>query len=151
MKLYRFLPLILAASLMAASCSKDESVPDTQLDDDIVKINEYLAANGLSAQSTASGLHYIIETEGTGGHPGANSIVDVEYKGYLLDGTVFDERRTSFPLGNVIKGWQEGIPLFKKGGKGKLFIPSTLGYGNKQNGSIPANSVLVFDIELFDF
>lgn len=151
MKMYHLLLLIFSVSLLATSCSKDEFDPTKQLEKDLAQINQYLTDKGLSAKSTASGLHYIIETEGTGGHPDLSSTVDVEYKGYLLDGSVFDARRTTFPLSNVIEGWQEGIPLFQKGGKGKLLIPSGLGYGNRAAGTIPANSVLVFDIELFGF
>jgi FKBP-type peptidyl-prolyl cis-trans isomerase FkpA len=74
----------------------------------------------------------------------------------LLDGTEFDSSlkpgRTPFEFtigqGMVIKGWDEGIPMFKVGGKGKLLIPANLGYGENEQGSIPANSVLIFDIEL---
>ena len=56
----------------------------------------------------------------------------------------------TFPLSGVIQGWQEGIPLFKEGGSGILLIPSALGYGSQSVGSIPANSVLIFDINLID-
>ena len=56
----------------------------------------------------------------------------------------------TFPLSGVIQGWQEGIPLFKEGGSGILLIPSALGYGSQSVGTIPANSVLIFDINLID-
>ena len=58
---------------------------------------------------------------------------------------------STFPLLNVIAGWQEGIPLFSKGGEGKLFIPASLGYGYNASNGIPGGSVLIFDIELIDF
>jgi FKBP-type peptidyl-prolyl cis-trans isomerase FkpA len=83
----------------------------------------------------------------------AESTVTVAYKGYLTDGTVFDESDSNgitFSLRNVIQGWQEGIPLFKEGGSGMLLIPSALGYGSSSQGQIPANSVLIFEITLID-
>ena len=82
--------------------------------------------------------------------------VTVHYHGTLLDGTVFDSsvergEPISFSLGQVIPGWQEGIPYLKKGGKGKLIIPSHLAYGGRRAGKIPPFSVLVFEVELIDF
>ncbi|MGZ5283048.1 MAG: FKBP-type peptidyl-prolyl cis-trans isomerase [Bacteroidia bacterium] len=121
-------------------------------------IEAYAKEKNLSVQKTESGLYYVIETPGTGENPKAGTEVTVHYKGYLLDGTVFDEsykrgEPITFPLGvgQVIRGWDEGIALFKKGGKGKLLIPSPLAYGDRESGPIPANSILVFDIELLDF
>ncbi len=121
---------------------------------DVQKIKDYLSDNNITAQSTSSGLHYVIEQEGTGGNPGQKSTVTVFYKGYLLNGQVFDQTGTSpisFPLKQVILGWREGIPFFKKGGKGKLFLPSALAYGNIPLQGIPANSVLIFEVELVNF
>ncbi len=135
-------------------CIPDPISAEEQLGMDTKKIKAYLADNNLVAESTASGLHYIIEEEGTGGHPNLNSEVTVNYKGYLLNGKVFDQTNTTpvtFPLKNLILGWQQGIPLLQKGGKGKFFLPSGLGYGRQATGSIPANSVLIFEIELVNF
>jgi FKBP-type peptidyl-prolyl cis-trans isomerase FkpA len=142
---------LLSFSLLVSSCIKD---PEVQLENDIDKIEKYLDDKGLIALSTESGLHYIIEVEGTGGNPTINDDVTVFYKGYFLNEEVFDETSASpvtFPLANVIEGWQEGIPLFKKGGKGKLLIPSGLGYGLFPPPGIKKNAVLIFDIELVDF
>lgn len=140
--------------VLLVSCKKDLT-PEEQLQKDLGLIRQYLADNNLTADSTSSGLHYIITKEGTGGNPPANSTVTVKYKGYLLDGTVFDETTGSstatFPLFNLIQGWQEGIPLLKKDGKGTFLVPSYLGYGSSPVGSIPANSVLIFEIELVKF
>lgn len=114
-------------------------------------IELYLQENNINANKTEQGLYYLIEEEGTGESPTANSNVTVAYKGYLLNGTVFDESSStgiSFNLNQVISGWTLGIPLFKEGGKGKLFIPPSLGYGNQAIGSIPPDSALVFDINL---
>jgi FKBP-type peptidyl-prolyl cis-trans isomerase FkpA len=150
---FPFLALLLV-SVLASSCGKEDLTPTEQLAEDIKKIEEYLADNNLVAQSTASGLHYIIETEGSGGHPSLSDEVSVIYKGYYLDGKVFDQVSGSpitFPLDGVIAGWQEGIPLFKKGGKGKLFLPSALAYGEFPPPGIRKNAVLAFDVELVDF
>ncbi len=121
---------------------------------DVQKIKDYLSNNNFTAQSTSSGLHFLVEQEGTGGNPKQSSTVTVFYKGYLPNGQVFDQTGAnpiSFPLNQVILGWREGIPLFKKGGKGKLFIPSALAYGNRPLPGIPANSVLIFEVELVNF
>ncbi|MBI1228360.1 MAG: peptidylprolyl isomerase [Bacteroidetes bacterium] len=136
------------------SCIPDPVSTDEQRAKDIKKIEQYLEDNNLVAQSTASGLHYIIEEPGTGGNPNINSQVTVKYKGYLLSGDVFDETGdtpVTFALKNLILGWQEGIPLLQKGGKGTFFLTSELGYGRNGAGSIPGNSPLIFEIELVNF
>lgn len=125
---------------------------------DIKKKNEadilkYIQDNTLDAQKTSSGLYYVItKSINDGDKPNSNSNVTVAYKGFLLDGTVFDESPVegiSFGLNQVIPGWTEGIPLFKKGEEGILLIPSHLGYGNAGIGSIiKGGDVLVFDINL---
>ena len=122
------------------------------------QITQYLSDKGLTGkgQFTDSGLYYIIDVAGTGTKPDISSTVEVKYTGTLLDGTQFDSSSSqatgtaTFALLQVIKGWQEGIPFFKEGGKGKLIIPSALGYGSQKQSKIPKNSVLVFDIELVD-
>lgn len=121
-------------------------------DEEDVEILEYLLSNNLTAQKTATGLYYIVESEGDGEFPSLSSLVTVEYTGYLLNGEVFDRGTLeNFSLSRVISGWQEGIPLFSRNGIGKLIIPSHLGYGASRTGTIPAYSILVFDIELVNF
>lgn len=141
-----FLPLIVITLLIGA-CKKTES--------DRQKMDKYIADHNLKGEYTPSGLYVVIDTLGTGGHPGAKSTVKVEYTGYLLNGSKFDGTQAGkpieFPLNQVIDGWQEGIPKFQKGGKGKLIIPSQLGYGSYSQPGIPANSVLVFDVHLVDW
>ncbi|MCB0667881.1 MAG: FKBP-type peptidyl-prolyl cis-trans isomerase [Saprospiraceae bacterium] len=144
--------------LLVSSCKKedDQLPPAEQLALDITIIETYLATNNLQAEKTASGLHYIIKEEGTGEHPLPTSRVTVKYKGYFVDGTVFDQtppaNTLTFGLNEVIPGWTEGIPLLKSGGgKGMLLIPSALGYGRPGRGSIPPNKVLLFDVTLLDF
>lgn len=120
------------------------------------EIEAYLDEHGLTAQKTDSGIHYIIREEGGRKKPTMKHKVTCHYRGYLTNGNTFDSSYDSrkpitFPLRKVIQGWQEGIPLFGKGGKGTLFIPSKLGYGSNPPGGIPADAVLIFDIELIDF
>lgn len=133
------------------NCKKKNTVNQPEVDEQI--ITQYISDHNLTANATGSGLYYVITSQGTGVQPTLASSVTVKYKGYLVDGSVFDQSNNggaTFPLNGVIKGWQEGIPLFKKGGKGILLIPSALGYGSNAQGKIPANAVLIFDIELLD-
>ncbi|MFM2267785.1 MAG: hypothetical protein RL757_1226 [Bacteroidota bacterium] len=145
MKKLLFSVLAIFGISFAFSCSKS--------DDE--KITQFIADKGWTAAKTDEGLYYVIDSSGVGTtYPTLSSTVKVKYKGYLLDGTVFDQSAAAgieFGLAQVIEGWQIGIPKFKKGGKGKLIIPASLGYGSRAVGSIPSNSVLVFEIELFDF
>jgi peptidylprolyl isomerase len=107
-------------------------------------------------KTTASGLQYLVLQQGSGDrHPTATSTVRVHYHGTLVNGTVFDSsvergETISFPLNRVIPGWTEGVQLMKVGDKFRFFIPSGLGYGNRSAGKIPAGSVLIFDVELFE-
>jgi len=107
------------------------------------------------ATKSASGLVYCEMTPGTGQQPALASTVEVHYHGTLTDGTVFDSsvergQTISFPLGGVIKGWQEGLQLMKEGGKAMLVIPSELGYGDSGSGeTIPPGATLRFEVELF--
>lgn len=105
--------------------------------------------------SLPSGLKYKVVQEGAGKYPEKGKKVKVHYKGYLTDGTKFDSSfdrnepiEITLGVGQVIKGWDEGIGLFKVGSKGVLKIPAELGYGARGVGSIPANSTLFFDIEV---
>ena len=135
------------------ACENKESLTQAEKDDKI--INDYLTDNNLEAEYHSSGLYYSIIDEGSEGHPDLSSIVEVRYKGYLTNNQVFDQttgdETIEFLLADLIKGWQIGIPLLQKGGSGIFYLPSSLGYGSRAIGSIPANSVLIFEIELVDF
>ncbi|MDA9266993.1 FKBP-type peptidyl-prolyl cis-trans isomerase [Salibacteraceae bacterium] len=147
MKLVQSIALI-GILLISFSCKKDND-DQAAIDDKIIK--DYIAENSLDAEPTGTGLYVVINEEGSGFNPSQNSNVSVYYKGYFTDGEVFDEtgrEPISFKLSQVIQGWQEGIPYFKPGGSGILLIPSALGYGSDDVGAIPANSVLIFDIDL---
>lgn len=129
-------------------------VPNEEIyQENINTIQQYLADNNLVANSTNSGLHYIIEDPGSESKPDLCDEVTLAYSGMLPNGFVFDASpEIEFPLIGFIRGWWEGIPLFGKGGKGTLLIPSYLAYGDQSpGGGIPANSVLIFNIELKDF
>jgi FKBP-type peptidyl-prolyl cis-trans isomerase FkpA len=115
------------------------------------ELKAYAAKKGWVLDSLPSGLFYVIEKQGTGGNPTINSTVTVTYKGYTSDDKIFDGSTGTFSLSNVIKGWQQGIPLFKKGGKGRLLIPSKLAYGTQGSGSIKPRQPIIFDVELIDF
>ena len=115
------------------------------------EINDYLAKNKLTAEKTESGLYYIINEPGTGAQPTPTSNVTVAYKGSFINGTIFDQsgpEGISFGLDQVVKGWTEGIPHFKAGGSGILFVPAHLGYGNDTMGPIPGGSALIFEVKL---
>jgi len=108
-------------------------------------------------KTTESGLQYSIITEGEGKTADSGNVVTVHYSGFLLDGTKFDssvERDDPFNfllgMGQVIPGWEEGLKLMKKGSKSRLVIPPELGYGGLSVGTIPPNSILIFDVELVD-
>ena len=104
--------------------------------------------------TTASGLQYEVIKKADGPQPKATDVVTVHYEGKLIDGKVFDssvERGSpiDLPVSGVIPGWVEGLQLMHVGEKYKLYIPSELAYGAQSpSPSIPANSVLVFDLEL---
>jgi peptidylprolyl isomerase len=130
----------------------------------ILAIGSSLLMSGLNtAQSasptaitTATGLQYIDQTVGTGPSPQKGQKVTVHYTGTLENGTKFDsskDRGTPFTftigVGQVIKGWDEGVSTMKVGGVRKLIIPADLGYGSRGAGAvIPANATLHFDVEL---
>jgi FKBP-type peptidyl-prolyl cis-trans isomerase FkpA len=112
------------------------------------------AATEEGAVKTASGLIYTELLAGTGAQPAAANTVKVHYHGTLVDGSVFDSsvdrgEPITFPLGNVIPGWQEGLQMMKVGGKARLVIPSDLAYGDQgRPGTIPGGSTLIFEVEL---
>ncbi len=117
---------------------------------------EFLAENKAKdgVVETASGLQYIVLTQGEGPSPAAADRVTVHYEGKLLDGTVFDStyergEPAEFVLDSVISGWTEGVQLMKVGSKYRFFIPSDLAYGGRGAGQdIGPNATLTFEVEL---
>ncbi len=126
-------------------------------DEEIVIIEEYLAENNIEAKSTESGLHYVIEKEGKGDFIKVGDSLKIHYTGTLLNGEKFDSSLDKgeplvfqlMPMG-MIGGWIEGLTYFKRGGKGMLIIPSSLGYGSRDMGTIKPNSILKFEIEVLE-
>ncbi|AUC20797.1 MULTISPECIES: FKBP-type peptidyl-prolyl cis-trans isomerase [Polaribacter] len=143
-----YLTLFLSVILFTSCISDDEVTCTPQTDEDII---EYIESNDLVTTKTASGLYYSVNNEGTGETPTENSIVDLKYKTYFLDGTNTSETESiTLNLSTLIPGLSEGIQLFKEGGSGTLIIPSELAFGESGNatGSIPCGTVLVFEIEV---
>ena len=130
MKLKWQIPALTLFMLMAG-CSKEDKVMDGEL-----TIEDIIVGEGTEAVK--------------------HSIVTVNYTGWLEDGSKFDSSlnpgrepfRFTVGSGQVIQGWDQGIPGMKIGGKRKLTIPPSMGYGNRDNGAIPANSVLIFEVDL---
>ncbi len=117
--------------------------------------NPSAASNDKKATTTDSGLQYTDIVEGTGALPQKGQVVTVHYTGTLQDGTKFDSSRDrgepfkfKIGVGQVIKGWDEGVSTMKVGGRRQLVVPPQLGYGSRGIGPIPPNSTLIFDVEL---
>lgn len=124
------------------------SIDNPQTEDDIIA---YLEENNLEAERSETGLYYIVEEQGSGVTIPSDAYLTVAYKGYLLNGTVFDssENGVQFELSKLITGFAEGITYFNVGGKGTLIIPPNLGYGSSGvSGAIPRNAVLIFEIQI---
>lgn len=148
-KYFLLLSLLIVA---VSSCKKDSFDASKQAATDDTAIKAYIAANNITATEDPSGLYYQVLTPGTGPYPASTSTVSVNYNGKLLNGSVFAPLSSlTSSLATLIKGWQIGIPHVNAGGRILLIIPSGLGYGNTASGSIPANSVLVFTIDLLSF
>ena len=108
-----------------------------------------------SVKVLPSGLQYKVIREGTGKTPTVDDKVKTHYRGTLINGTEFDSsykrnKPAEFPVKGVIKGWTEALQLMKEGGKWELYIPSNLAYGQRGRPGIPANSTLIFEIELLE-
>ena len=166
----------LAASIKEAASGKESRLKPEEMQAALMKLQEnlnkkqqetaeknagegkaFLEKNKTAAGvvTTASGLQYVIETEGKGKKPGEKDTVKVHYKGTLTDGKQFDSsydrgQPAEFPVNAVIKGWSEALQLMPVGTKAKLFVPPDLAYGPTPRPGIPANSVLVFEVELLD-
>jgi len=153
---------ILALPLVMTSCLKNETNNTCQLTlstkvapaPEVASVQNYLVANSITATQHPSGLFYVINNPGAVLTPTACSAVTVKYVGRLTNGSIFDNSDIDHPagitftLGQLISGWQIGIPLVQKGGSITLYIPPSLGYGATASGPIPANSILIFNIEL---
>ena len=123
---------------------------------EISQLESYLTSAAITATKHCSGMYYTIDAAGSGNAPTICSTVGVKYNGQLTNGNVFDQATTpvTFQLGGLIEAWKKGIPLIRAGGKIKLYCPPSLAYGAQDvrdgsgNIKIPANSILIFEIEL---
>lgn len=153
--------LMLAIISVLASCKKSDTQPSCELSKavapaaEIDSVKKYLANNSITATQHPSGVFYVITNLGSGAVvPTGCTAVTVKYDGKLTNGNAFDNSSPNYPngivfrLGNLISGWQIGIPLIKKGGSITLYLPPSLGYGGSSSATIPANSILIFNIEL---
>ena len=155
--------LIILSGILFSSCQKTSSCSYTESTTvataaEVTAIEAYLSSASITnATKHPSGFYYVVSTAGTGANASLCSQVEVNYTGKLTNGTVFDKTTTQsaiFTLGQLIVGWQKGLPLVKAGGSIKLIIPPSLGYGStdvKDNYGkviIPGNSILVFDMQL---
>lgn len=149
--------LFAMALLVMSACSKDEegevhdAAKQAAIDEALI-LAHFEEHNISDFKKDASGLYYRIldDSQALGGTVPYYAQMKVRYKGMLMDGTVFDERTSSFFLSQVIKGWQIGIPKLRLKEKAMLYIPSGLAYGPGGSGSIPANSVLKFEVKVLE-
>jgi len=151
--------LLIVSLFLAAitSCNKKDdnnnnNCPDvttTAPASEVATLRTYIQANNIIAVEDPRGFFYTIDAPGSGSKPTACSGVTVNYVGKLTDGTTFDSgNNVTFSLGRLIIGWQEGIPLIAPGGSITLYLPPSLAYGSRATGGIPANSNLIFKIDL---
>lgn len=161
----RRLAIILAASALAACSSvrvepppvrTGEVTPQMAWDDgqqaylhwNSTRLGWKILESGVQAKRIAG--------QGKGEHPKPTDTVTLHYEGRLIDGTVFDSsyqrnQPATFPLPALIRGWQAGVPLMRRGETWELVIPASYAYGGRAQRGIPANSALIFKIELIDF
>lgn len=153
----RKLWFILIGAIFLADCNKKEnnncpsvniSAPATE----VANLKAYLDANNISATADPRGFFYTITTPGSGSKPSVCQTITVAYAGKLTTGQAFDSNNNfTYPLSNLIAGWQEAIPLIGSGGSMVLYLPPSLGYGAAAQQGIPANSNLIFTIDLKGF
>jgi FKBP-type peptidyl-prolyl cis-trans isomerase FkpA len=154
--------------LIAKQNEKIRKQQEEQLGKDTVLIDNFLKEKNIAAKKTKSGIRYVTNKQGTGNTAKDGQTAEVSYAGHLLNGKYFDTNIESiakaqnmynqgaqykpYPVvlgrGSVIPGWEETLKLMRKGDQMTVFIPSTLAYGNRPGRDIPANSVLVFDMEM---
>ena len=155
------LTFLFSVSLILAACTKSSSNSRCGYYDsgvtapaaEIAKLQAWVNANHPAAIKDSSGVFYEITSAGTGGTANICSHVIIKYSGYLIFTSPlfkFDESLTpvTLTLGTLIIGWQKGLKLIQAGGSINLYIPPTLGYGASGSGNIPANSYLLFNIQL---
>ncbi len=136
--------------LLACKKDSDDDFAAQQAAADDALIQAYIKGNSLvNVVKDPSGVYYQIQKPGTGAYPTASSTVNVNYSGTFTDGTVFDSGNfTTAVNGNIIEGFKIGLTKINKDGRLLLMVPSALAYGPQGRGTIPANKVLVFQIDM---
>jgi FKBP-type peptidyl-prolyl cis-trans isomerase len=149
MYLMNKLVLLFSAALLVLYCAPaTENAPASE----VANLRTYLGNAGITATEDARGFFYNIQAPGDSVKPNACANITINYVGRLTNGNQFDGRNgITFDLDNLITGWRQGVPLIGKGGKITLYLPPSLGYGNQPRTGIPANSILIFNIDLLDF
>lgn len=157
-----FLKITLACVLTAAgfsSCIKKSDcnffdAPATAPEVEITYLRDWLATAGIPFTAHPAGVFYVIHVEGSGPNPQICSNIRFRYTGKLLNGTVFESNSEgiSVILGQLIVGLQKSLPRIKEGGSITVYVPPFLGYGytDHPSGRIPAESYLIFDVELLN-
>jgi FKBP-type peptidyl-prolyl cis-trans isomerase FkpA len=133
--------LLMVGIFCQISCSKSTTSENEQM-------TSYAAKNNITYVSDPSGVLYQIITAGNSNKPRLTSIITVTYTGKLMNDKTFDSGTITYPLNNLIPGWQIALPLIGEGGQIKILIPSSLGYGSRGSGEIPGNAPLYFDVSL---
>lgn len=146
-----------ANAALQALVAARQAAQQEQASENISVGREFLAENGQreGVVTLPSGLQYEVITAAEGDKPAATDQVTTHYRGTLIDGTQFDSsydrgQPATFPLNGVIAGWTEALQLMSPGAKWRLFIPPELAYGERAQGPIPANSTLIFEVELLE-
>ena len=144
-----------ANTALQALVESRQAAQQARASENITLGKEFLAENGKreGVVTLPSGLQYEVLTAAEGEKPSATDQVTTHYRGTLIDGTQFDSsydrgQPATFPLNGVIAGWTEALQLMSPGATWRLFIPPELAYGERAQGPIPANSTLIFDVEL---
>ena len=140
---------------MRAMAEGRQKARESEATDNLAKSEKFLEENKTKdgVKTTDSGLQYKVVKEGDGKKPKDSDVVEVHYKGTLIDGKEFDSSYArnapaQFPVKAVIPGWTEALKMMKVGSKYELYIPPALAYGDQGNPQIPGNSALIFEVEL---
>jgi FKBP-type peptidyl-prolyl cis-trans isomerase FkpA len=141
--------IILTIALVLVSCT---TYSDEEIQEFDEQIEVYLKKQKLSYSRSEDGLYYRIENAGKGRKIQYNDSVLISYKGSLLDGKIVDYQKTPiwFAVKDLISGWKQGLTMVSKEAELKLIVPPQLGYGAHELESIPKNSILIYELKVFD-
>ena len=149
MNLFRALPFLLLIPFLSTSCAKQDNCTGGS-----ISLDERITMDNVTVSEGENGLRYVILEPGGADKPVLTDSITVNYDGYTTSEDVFDSTNGTprrLLLSNLIRGWQQGVPLIGEGGRIRLYIPANLGYGANLAGNICANTDLVFEIELVSF